>query len=108
MAALGAPQDMVTGTAINFAAAAGGGDTIIPDDRGVFLVRNADAAAKTVTVASTRTVAGLAVPNRAVTVAAGATVPINISKSLNDALNTGLVAITYSAVTSVTVAYIKR
>ncbi|MEU3620604.1 hypothetical protein ACWD4O_10185 [Streptomyces sp. NPDC002623] len=82
-------------------AAAGGGDTA-PVGPGRFLyVNNADASSKTVTIATPGTVSGLAIADVAVVVAAGkhAIIPLtNIFRG-----STGRAAITYSAVTSVTV-----
>jgi hypothetical protein len=84
------------------AAAAGGGDTA-PVGSGRFLyVANGDASAKTVTVATPGTSKGLAIADASISVAAGdhAIIPLNdIYRGTN-----GRAAITYSAVTSVTVA----
>ena len=72
---------------------------------GVFLaVKNADASSHTVTLATPQTVDGdLAVADRTVTVAAGKTRFIPVTDRYRDP-STGRCAITYDAVTSVTVA----
>lgn len=83
-------------------AAAGGGDTA-PCGQGRFLVVfNGDASPKTVTITSPGTVRGLDVENPATVVAAGDTAVIPLPALLAGA--NGRASITYSAVTSVTVA----
>ncbi|MDN3021541.1 hypothetical protein [Streptomyces sp. S.PB5] len=82
-------------------AAAGGGDTA-PVGPGRFLyVNNADASSKTVTIATPGTVSGLAIADVAVVVAAGKHAIIPLTNIFRGA--TGRAAITYSAVTAVTV-----
>jgi len=105
MAAIAVQQAKVTGTALNFVAASGGGDTIAVQGDTYLFVRNADASSKTVTVVRPGSDEyELAVPDVAVTVAAGATAVIGpIPPSFRDSSDS-LVDITYSAVTSVTVA----
>lgn len=83
-------------------AAAGGGDTA-PVGPGRFLyVLNGDASSKTVTVATPGTVKGLAIADATLVVAAGKHAIIPLTDVYRGA--TGRAAITYSAVTSVTVA----
>lgn len=102
--ALLAPQTVDdASSAVTFAAAAAGGDTAICASNRLLLVRNADTSSKTVTLATPGSVRGLAIADRAVTVAAGETRVIRLDPSLY-ADSTNTVAITYSAVTSVTVA----
>lgn len=83
-------------------AAAGGGDTA-PVGPGRFLyVNNGSGGSLTVTVATPGTVSGLAIADTAVAVAAGdhALIPLaNVFRGAN-----GRAAITYSGVTSLTVA----
>ncbi|MGW2044640.1 hypothetical protein ACWCPF_05585 [Streptomyces sp. NPDC001858] len=82
-------------------AAAGGGDTA-PVGPGRFLyVNNGDASSKTVTIATPGTVSGLAIADVAVVVAAGKHAIIPLTNVFRG--STGRAAITYSAVTSVTV-----
>lgn len=93
-------------------AASAGGDTIAPangsDDRTFLYVNNGSASSITVTVADPgKTPAGNSGTAAAVTVAAGAVSLIPISTgAINPA--TGQASITYSAVTSVTVAALRR
>lgn len=96
----------VTGTALNFTAAAGGGDTVPVSARGLLLVKNGDASAKTVTVVVPGTKFSQALPDVPVVVAAGATAAIGPFPADLDN-GSGLVNITYSAVTSVTVAAVQ-
>lgn len=85
----------------NLVAASGGGDTA-PVGPGRFLVvRNADAAPHTVTVATPGTVSGLAVADATLTVAAGKTSSLPLAPAFKGA--TGRAAITYDGVTSLSV-----
>jgi hypothetical protein len=87
-------------------AAAGGGDTFANGGAQVLIVDNADATSKTVTLnfPSGTTVDGQSVTPRTVTVAAGARKYIGPfpPTTYNDSTS-GLVSVSYSAVTSVTV-----
>lgn len=104
MADLSYQQSEITGIAVTFANAAAGGDTVAVNARGLLLVRNQDAAAKTVTVVVPGTKYGQALPDVPVAVDAGATAAIGpFPADLADP-TTGRVHVTYSAVTSVTVA----
>jgi hypothetical protein len=93
-------------------AAAGGGDTIQPasaaDDRCTLYVNNGGGSPITVTVADPgKTPAGNAGTAPAVSVAAGTAMYIPIpTGAINPA--TGLASITYSGVTTVTVAALRR
>jgi hypothetical protein len=109
MAALTAQTPAITGTAPTYATAAVGGDTVTPDDYGFLIVKNAGGTVCTVTVVDPRSVneTGQANPDPTVTV------PITTGErwigplsSAYAASATGLVNITYSQVTSVTVAYV--
>lgn len=106
MATLAYQQSKIIGTELTFVAASAGGDKVAPADRGALLVRNGDASAKTVTVVTPgSTKYAQADPDVAVVVAAGATAVIGpFPQDLGG--TDGLVSITYSAVTSVTVAAI--
>lgn len=83
-------------------AAAGAGDTALVGPGRFLYVANADATSKTVTVATPGTVKGLAIADASVVVAAGKHAIIPLADVYRGA--TGRAAITYSAVTSVTVA----
>lgn len=108
MATLAPQTPAVTGATLTFAAAAGGGDSFPVTGVVCLLVRNADASSKTVTLVRPGTTYGQADPDVAFTVAAGATgvwgpIPASDFVDPSDAL----VDITYSAVTSVTVAVLR-
>lgn len=104
MALLTYQQPKLTGTTITYAAASAGGDTLGHTTGGVLRVKNGDAAAKTVTVVTPgNTAYGQADPDIPVTVAAGAEVAIGPFPA--GLAVDGVVSVTYSAVTSVTVAY---
>lgn len=92
--------------ALLVAATSGGDDA--PTGAGVLLVvKNADSASHTVTLATPATVDGdLAIADRAVTVAAGKTEFIPLTGRYRNP-TTGRASITYDAVTSVTVAVIR-
>lgn len=104
MAVLTVALTNVTGTTLAMAAAAGGGDEFVAVGGVCLLVRNADASSKTVTVVRPGTTYGTADPDIAVTVAAGATAVIGPIPSEFANPADGNIDITYSAVTSVTVA----
>lgn len=91
-------------------AAAAGPDTIavLPGQRIKLLVKNADASAKTITIVDPRTQFGQASPDVPVIVANGNAghTEIEIWPEFADP-TTGLVTITYSATTSVTVAAVR-
>lgn len=104
MALLAKQSASVVGTTLTMNTAAGGGDTVLVDGAGIYLlVRNGDATSKTVTIVDPGTKFGQANPDIPVTVAAGAQALIGpIPPEFAD--SNSLVSITYSAVTSVTVA----
>lgn len=108
MATIAAQKAVIAGTTITYVAAAGGGDSIAPDETGVFHVRNGGGSPITVTVVDPRvTDLNQANPDLAITVAAGAEKAIGpFSTVLGDTATDSLVDITYSGVTTVTVAYV--
>lgn len=96
-----------TGVALTFAAASGGGDTISPGSTTCLLVRNGDASSKTVTIVVPGTKYGQANPDISAAVAAGVTAVFGpFGSDLADPAD-GLIDVTYSAVTSVTVAALR-
>lgn len=107
MATLSYQQVKTTGTTVTFSAATSGGDAVKPNDRGLVLVKNGDSASHTVTVVTPgNDEYSQARPDVTVTVGASATAAIGpFPKDLAD--NNGLVQLTYSAVTSVTVAAVQ-
>lgn len=101
------PASAITGTTITFTAAAVGGDKVTPSANTYLIVKNGSGASITVTIDPTvTTFNGTAVPDTTVTVAAGAEAIIPITPDYK-ATSDGLAAITYSAVTTVTVAAIR-
>lgn len=103
MATLNYQTAKTTGTTLTFTAAAVGGDAVRPNDGAYVLVANGDGTSTTVTVVVPGTDKyGLARPDITVSVAAGATAVIGPFPS--DLASSGLVNLTYSKVTSLTVA----
>jgi hypothetical protein len=107
MATLPYVQPTIAGTNPAFAAAAGGGDKVAPNDRGYLHYKNGSGSTITVTVVVPgNTRYGQANPDVAVAIPAGADRLIGpFPADLADPTD-GLVAITYSGVTSLTVAAI--
>lgn len=93
-----------TVVAPTLAAAAGGGDSIAPNDRGALVVKNGSGSTMTVTmIVPGNTKYGLAQPDPTFAVVAGAIayigpLPVDLANPA-----TGLVDFTYSLATSVTV-----
>jgi hypothetical protein len=108
MALLTAQVVDLDGTAVTFAACAGGGDTVRWTNDLVIRVRNADASPHTVTIDCPATcsfgLAANAAHDLAVVVAAGAEQDIFVGQEKFKLAADGLVYITYTAVTSMTVA----
>lgn len=107
MAILSAQKLLIGGLQPAFAAAAGGGDQAPVGEKLVLLVRNGDATSKTVTVATPGTVGDLAVADAVQVIPASGTAAIPLKASAFRDPLTGRAAITYSAVTSVTVAVLQ-
>jgi hypothetical protein len=108
MATLTYKQPGITGTDPGFAAASGGGDKVAPNDRGYLHVRNASGSPITVTVN---------VPGNTKYAQANPSVAVSVPATTGERLigpfpadlaqvSDGLVSITYSGVTSLTVAAI--
>lgn len=98
-----------TGLAVSLAAAAGGGDKGIAGAGVNLVVRNADAAPHTVTLAIpavTKIDGDLTISNRPVVVAAGAFELIPLIDLYTNPVD-GLTSWTYDAVTSMTVAVVR-
>jgi hypothetical protein len=104
MAVLSTVTAVRTGVSVAGVAATAGGDTFTNTGAETLHVFNGDASPITVTLTTTATVDGLAVADRAVTVAAGARLAIGPFKRLEYGAT---VSVAYSAVTSVTVAVLK-
>jgi hypothetical protein len=107
MALLASQSGVKGGVALTFTACAGGGDTVRTGDRTYLLFKNADASSKTITIAVPgNTAYAQANPANAVVVAAGVTSligPID-AQFATPGTNPPTAAITYSAVTSCTIA----
>lgn len=106
MALLAEQQVGVLGITPTFVAATSGGDTIAPDDNLILAIHNADGSAHTVTLVRPGTEYGQANPDVSLAVAAGATSYMAVPREFVDPA-TGLIGVTYSAVTSVTVALLR-
>ena len=110
MALLAQQQVVQTGLQPTYVAAAGGGDTVIPDEDVFIHIRNGGGGAITATVVTPGVgPGGVAVPDIPV-----ASIPATTGAAFVGPLNaaladptTGLVSITYSGVTTVTVAAIR-
>ncbi len=107
MAALGAPQIITAPSLLGvFVAAAGGGDSFLPNGRSFVTVKNGGGSPITVTVVVPgNDDFGTARPDYTVAVANATERDIPITHAALVDPVTGLVNFTYSAVTSVTVAH---
>ena len=102
--------DVTTGAAPAFVAAAGGGDKVVTDFSGrtFLVVKNGGGASITVTVVDPRiSEAGVALTDPTYSVAAAGERWIPLEGFFNNS-STGQIDITYSGVTSVTVAAVRR
>ncbi|GAA2484592.1 hypothetical protein GCM10010406_21070 [Streptomyces thermolineatus] len=105
MATLNPQPISLTGAQPTYAAASADGDKVRPDERTWLHVRNGGAGPVTVTLDATGSVRGQTVPDLTVTVPAGEDREIGpLTADLLAGTSDGLVAVTYSAVDSVTVA----
>ena len=107
MALLATQQIQITGPAITLAAAAGGGDTVTAGDRTFLWAKNGSGGAITVTVVVPGSYFGQALVD--VPVSVPATTGERLIGPLDPRLadTTGVVSITYSGVTSLTVAAVR-
>lgn len=94
------------GAVISYSAAAGGGDTVPYDPNGFVHVKNASGGAITVTAVVPGSTFGQANPDVAVSVSAGGDRLIKMGAGMQDPA-TGLISLTYSGVTSLTVAALR-
>jgi hypothetical protein len=105
--ALQTMQDVLTsGAALTYAAAAGGGDTFPYDPNGFIHIKNGGGGAITATVVVPGTLYGQALADIARVINAGADALIKMAQGMVDPA-TGLISVTYSGVTSVTVAALR-
>lgn len=103
MALLAKQQVRIAGTEVTYQAAAGGGDKVPTGDVALH-VKNGDAFEHTVTVVTPNTVQGQSIGDVAVAVPAGEDRFIGPFPGKLIRRSDGLVAVTYDAVTAVTVA----
>lgn len=104
MAVLSVQQILPTGVVVSAVSAAGGGDQYPNNGKTLLKVINGGGSDITVTITPTNTVNGYTIAPIAVTVAAGATKYLGPYDQNYFNNSSGRVAVTYSAVTSVTVA----
>ena len=107
MATLTTQEVDLDGVEVTFASAAGGGDSFTPSSRTFLWLKNASGGDITVTVDTPGTVIGLAVANSVTTVQAGEDRLIGPFPYEHFAQTDGLADITYSGVTTLTVAVLK-
>ncbi|MFD6432820.1 hypothetical protein [Streptomyces venezuelae] len=106
MAILSAQRLPLGGLQPTFAAAAGGGDQAPCGEKLLLLVRNGDAASKTVTLATPGSVGDLPIADAQQVIPASGSAMFPLKAVFRDPV-TGRAGITYSAVTSVTVAVVQ-
>ncbi len=94
------------GAALTYSAAAGGGDTVPYDPNGFVHVKNGSGAPITVTVAVPGSTYGQANPDVPVSVPAAGDRLIKLASGMVDPA-TGRIALTYSGVTSLTLAALR-
>lgn len=90
-----------------YTAAAGGGDAMLPSAHSFLHVKNGSGSSITVTLVTPITAQGLAVEDQTVTVPAGEERMVRVPPERYRNPSTGLANITYSDVTTVTVAALR-
>ena len=104
MATLTVETASAAGLEATFNSCAGGGDEFENNGATYLIFKNGDASSKTITVVSQKTVGGLAVADQAIVVGAGEERVIGpLPKAIYNDID-GNVQLTYSAVTSCTIA----
>lgn len=108
MALLPTQQVAITGTTVTFQAAAGGGDTLTPDDRTCLELKNASGGNITATIAVPGSFYGQPLADVAIVVplTSGHVRIGPLGPALADP-TTGLITVTYSGVTSLTAAAVR-
>lgn len=107
MAALTTQEVTRTGVTLSFASCAGGGDTFINDGNTFLYVKNGSGGALTVTVGTPATPSGLTLSDTAVSVGAGSEKCFKPAPPQYTQPGAATTAITYSGVTSLTIAVVK-
>jgi len=107
MAALSTQTVNRTGITLSFSSCAGGGDTFTPGPQTMLYVKNGGGTAQTVTVAANSSVYNdIALPNLAVSVSGSSEKTFGPFPPAVYAGSSGTAAITYSGVSSLTIAVI--
>lgn len=107
MAALTTQEIVPAGVTLTFAACAGGGDTFVNDGNTFLYVKNGSGGALTVTIATPATPSGLTVAMPPVSVPAGGEKCIKPPPPQYSQPGAATTNITYSGVTSLTIAAVK-
>ena len=107
MAALTTQEVTQAGATLSFASCAGGGDTFVNDGNTFLYVKNGSGGALTVTVAAPGTYRGATITAQAVSVGAGSEKCIKPYPPEITQPAAATTAITYSGVTSLTIAVVK-
>lgn len=107
MAVVAPVSKSVAANPVAFAAAAEAGDKFLnTSGTALLIVRNAGASPATLTIASTQTISGLALPNRAIVVGAGATHVLGPFPGTVHNDPEGFVNLTYSDHEDITIAVV--
>jgi hypothetical protein len=107
MAALSTQNVNRTGITLSFASCAGGGDTFTPGSQTMLYVKNGGGTSQTVTVAASQILMGdIAIPNLTMAVSGSSEKTFGPFPASVYASSTGTTAISYTAVTSLTIAVI--
>jgi hypothetical protein len=107
VAQLSTQQVTLTAAAVTYTAASGGGDTFLADEKTFAHIKNGSGGAITVTFATPGTVSGLAIADLAVSVPAGGDRVVGPFPPGLFGSAAGLVDVTYSGVTSLTVGILR-
>jgi hypothetical protein len=105
MAVVATQSMTIDGSALTYSAASGGGDRFTPNTRTFMHIKNGSGSSITATLVTPGNVDGLAIPDRAVVVPAGADRLVPLPASTYASAD-GLGDVTWSLATSVTVAII--
>lgn len=107
MATLAIQPIDLDGVEPTYTAAAGGGDAMLPGKHNFLHVKNGGGSSVTVTLVTPITAHGLAVDDQTVAVPAGEERMVRVPPERYRNPSTGLASITYSGVTTVTVAALR-
>jgi hypothetical protein len=107
MAAIAQQLIDADGLTPSYVACAGGGDTVVAGSTSFVHIKNASGGSITVTLVTPGTVAGLPVGDRAVAIGAGAEAFITVGDEYRNP-STGRASLTYTGVTTLTIASLRR